>query len=234
MATTVKQWPDGGSLTIQYDGQGDGEIIVTSDPNTVYEARSMEFTVKTADGSVSITRTIQQAARQHIDISAAVVTASNQTYSGVAKTPTPTVTIDGTTVPSSGYDVAYSNNTNAGTATITVTGKGDYTGTATGTFTIGRKSLSITAKAQTITYGSSISQSTSQVTTSGLVSGDSLTSITLTQSTSSVTSSGTITPSNAATSNGISNYSVSYYTGTLTITQATGYITFLFDSSIST
>ena len=75
MATTVKQWPDGGSLTIQYDGQGDGEIIVTSDPNTVYEARSMEFTVKTADGSVSITRTIQQAARQHIDISAAVVTA---------------------------------------------------------------------------------------------------------------------------------------------------------------
>lgn len=73
-----------------------------------------------------------------INISAAVVTASNQTYSGRAKTPTPTVTLNGSTVPSSGYNVTYSNNTNAGTATITVTGKGDYTGTARGTFTIAK------------------------------------------------------------------------------------------------
>ena len=247
-----------------------------------------------------------------IDLSAAVVTATTQTYSGSAKTPTPIVTLNDIVIPSTEYDVAYSNNVNAGIATITITGKGDYVGTATGTFTINKvtptvtapirksltysgvaqtlanagstdygtlqysadnstwsttiptgtnastnykvyyrvvgdsnvndvvsaniscsisqKSLSITAKAQTITYGSSISQSTSQVTTSGLVSGDNLTSITLTQSTSSVTSSGTITPSNAATSNGISNYSVSYYTGTLTITQATGSVVFLFDS----
>jgi hypothetical protein len=211
-------------------------------------------------------------------------------------------------VPSSGYDVAYSNNTNAGTATITITGKGDYTGTATGTFTIApatpsytaptaktltysgssqalvnagssndgtftyklstasnygssiptgtnagsytvnwkfvadanhgggtftgnvsvtisQKSLTITAKAQSISYGNSIATGTSQVTTSGLVSGDSLTAITLTASTSNVTTSGTITPSAASTTKGASNYSITYSTGNLTITAVPASVT---------
>lgn len=135
----TKQWADGSSATIQYGGQGDGQIIITSDPNEHYEARSMQITVETTDGSgIQRVVTVNQAAKQRIDLSAAVVTASNQTYSGSAKTPTPTVTLNGNTVPSSGYDVTYSNNTNAGTANITVTGKGDYTGTAYGTFTINK------------------------------------------------------------------------------------------------
>ena len=140
MTTKTKQWADGSSATIQYGGQGDGEIIITSDPNNHYEARSMQITVETTTGSPKQTKTItiNQAAKQRIDLSTAVVTAATQTYSGSAKTPTPTVTLNGSTVPSSGYDVAYSNNTNAGTATITITGKGDYTGTAYGTFTINK------------------------------------------------------------------------------------------------
>lgn len=161
-----------------------------------------------------------------INITSATVTASSSIYDGTAKTPTVTVTLNGSTIPSTGYDVAYSNNTNAGTATITVTGKDGYTGTATGTFTIYHKSLSVTASAQTITYPNTISQSTSKVSTSGLVSGDSLTSITLTQSTTSPTTSGTITPSNAQTTKGISNYSVTYYTGNLTINKGTGAVSF--------
>lgn len=155
MATKTKQWPTGtGSATIQYGGQGDGQITITSDPNSVYEARSMQITVETTDGSgISRTVTIQQAAKQRIDLSAAVVTASNQTYNGSAKTPTPTVTLNGTTIPSSGYDVAYSDNTNAGAATITVTGKGAYTGTAYGTFTINKATPSYTAPTyRTLTY----------------------------------------------------------------------------------
>lgn len=145
MSIKTKNWTTGtGSATIQYDGQGDGEIIITSDPNSNYEARSMQIVVETTDGSgIQRVVTINQAAKQRIDISAAVVTASNQTYSGSAKTPTPTVTLNGTTIPSSGYDVTYSNNTNAGTATITVTGKGAYTGTATGTFTINKASRTL-------------------------------------------------------------------------------------------
>jgi len=169
-------------------------------------------------------RTLLQSLRT--DISTAVVTASSQTYNGSAHTPTPTVTLNGVTLTTDDYDVAYSNNTNAGTATITITGKGDYTGTASGTFTISRKGLTITAKNQTITYGQSISQSTSQVTVSGLVSGDSLTGVKLSQSTTNATQSGTITPTGFSTSKGSGNYSVTYYTGTLVINRASGSISF--------
>ena len=82
-----------------------------------------------------------------IDLSSAVVTATNQTYSGTEKTPAPTVTLNGSIVPNTGYDVVYSNNINAGTATITITGKDDYEGTATGTFTIAKAS-------RTLSFGS--------------------------------------------------------------------------------
>lgn len=71
------------------------------------------------------------------------VTAS-YTYDGTAKTPTVTVTLNGKALTANDYNVAYSNNINAGTATITVTGKNNYTGTATGTFTIAKASKSIT------------------------------------------------------------------------------------------
>ena len=173
MATKTKAWTSGtGSATIQYDGQGDGQIIITSDANSLYEARSMQIVVETTDGSgISRTVTLQQAAKQRIDISSAVVTASNQTYSGSAKTPTPTVTLNGTVIPSTGYDVAYSDNTNAGTATITITGKGDYTGTATGTFTINKATPSYTAPAtRSLTYnGGSQYLTTSGSTSHGTI-----------------------------------------------------------------
>lgn len=155
MQSKTKQWTDGSIATIQYGGQGDGEIIITSDANNHYEARSMQITVETTDGSgIQKTIAINQAAKQRIDISNAVVTASNQTYNGSAKTPTPTVTLNGNVIPSTGYVVAYSNNINAGTATITLTGKGDYTGTATGTFTIAQATGSVTTapSARDVTY----------------------------------------------------------------------------------
>lgn len=309
MQTIKKQWSSGtGEVTINYDGSGNGQITISSDGNNLYETRSMQVVVQTIAGSPQQTKTvnISQAARVRTDISNAVVTAANQTYSGGAKTPVPTVKLNGVTIPSTGYDVTYNNNINAGTATITVTGKEDYTGTTSGTFniakanptytapaaqsltysgssqyltttgstshgtiqysadstnwyttrrtktnagsyttywrlvgdanhndiastsisvTIAKKSLTITAKAQTITYGGSIATGTSQVTTSGLVSSDTLTAITLTASTSQVTTSGTITPSAATTTNGISNYSVTYNTGNLTINKANSSVT---------
>ena len=82
--------------------------------------------------------------------------------------------------------------------------------------TINKAALTITAKAQTVNYGTAITQGTGQTTTSGLVSGDALTAITLTQSTTNVPG-GVITPSAGATTKGIGNYSVTYNTGTLTI-----------------
>ena len=60
-----------------------------------------------------------------------------QTYTGKALTPAPTVKLGTKTLKSgTDYTVSYKNNTNAGTATVTVTGKGNYTGRVTGSFTI--------------------------------------------------------------------------------------------------
>ena len=90
---------------------------------------------------------------------------------------------------------------------------------------IGRKSLTITAKSQTKTYGNAISTGTGQVTASGLASNHSVTAVTLTPSTSSATTSGTITPSSAAVQDGsntdvTSNYTITYHTGALTVNKA--------------
>ena len=89
-----------------------------------------------------------------------------------------------------------------------------------------KKDMTITASNQTITYGSSISKTPSYVTTSDLVEGHSITSITLSQSTTSVTSSGTITASNAKISDSAStdvtnNYDIKYKSGTLKINART-------------
>lgn len=154
------------------------------------------------------------------------VTVSNiaqQTYIGSAITPEVTVT-DGNTplVYDTDYTVTYSNNTNAGNATVKITGKGNYHSYKNVTFTINQKPVTITAKAQTLNYGSSISQATSQVTCNDLVSGHSIKSVTLTQSTTDLTTNGTITPSAATIKNSsnvdvTSNYAITYASGNLTI-----------------
>ena len=90
---------------------------------------------------------------------------------------------------------------------------------------IGLKALTITAKDQTIAYGSAIATGTTQVTPDGLVAGDALTAVTLTPSTDNVTTTGTITPSAAATTNGADNYDISYVNGKLTITAVTANVT---------
>lgn len=110
----------------------------------------------------------------------------------------------------------------AGNYVVTVQGIGKYQDSKeSGTLTINHKALTITAKNQTYQYsvGGAISPGTNWVTTDGLVAGDNLTGIALTQSTSNATGStpGTITPSAATTTYGITNYSVTYNTGTLVI-----------------
>jgi hypothetical protein len=63
-------------------------------------------------------------------------------YDGKAKKPgVKEVAFGEDVIPTAGYAVAYSNNTDAGTATVTVTGQGNYTGTLTTEFTIERQSL---------------------------------------------------------------------------------------------
>ena len=161
---------------------------------------------------------------------------NNYTYDGTAKTPDVTVR-DGTTTLTNGthYTVSYNNNINAGTATVTITGRGNYSGTTTKTFTIGKRSVTIKANNQTLDGTTTIDKSLSQITTSNLVTGHSVTSITLTQSTTATTTSGTITPSSAIIKSGTtdvtSNYNITYQTGILVINESKICATFMLNGS---
>ena len=68
------------------------------------------------------------------------------------------------------YDVAYSNNVNAGTATITLTGKRNYAGTKTQNFTIKKAALTIKANNTTWKYGTT--EPTYAVTVEGQAEGE--------------------------------------------------------------
>ena len=118
--------------------------------------------------------------------------------------------------------------------TITLTGEsaGNYTVPANVMSTINQRPLLITAKPQTIEVGGSIETGVKQVETSpvdgynvsGLVAGQSLAEITLTPSNTATAGTGTITPSAAKIvdvyGNDVTkNYSVTYATGTLTVTK---------------
>ncbi|MBQ9003129.1 MAG: InlB B-repeat-containing protein, partial [Eggerthellaceae bacterium] len=68
---------------------------------------------------------------------ASIASIADQTYTGSALAPTPTVTYGGRTLAAGAdYTVSYSSNVNVGTATVTVTGNGNYTGTKSATFRI--------------------------------------------------------------------------------------------------
>ena len=82
-----------------------------------------------------------------ISISNATVTLeyTSTTYNGSAKTPTVTVSVNGTPLTlNTDYTLAYSNNTNVGTATVTITGINRYSGTVTRNFTISYNAFNIT------------------------------------------------------------------------------------------
>ena len=102
----------------------------------------------------TITKTFAIAKRS---ISGATVSVANQTYTGKALTPKPTVKVGATTLrEGTDYSLSYANNVSAGVdrASVTVTGKGNYAGTATKKFTIAQRPVSaatVTVAAQTYT-----------------------------------------------------------------------------------
>lgn len=70
------------------------------------------------------------------------IAVKDQVYSGKAKKPAVTVTLNGNTLAGgTDYTVKYSNNKAIGTASVTVTGVGKYTGTAKATFRINPKAV---------------------------------------------------------------------------------------------
>ena len=131
---------DGTALTTNdYDVADAGGINVGNYNVTVTGKGNYTGTIGSAEGK---TYTITQKS-----ITGAEVTLNaldSYVFSGVAKTPTiRQVTIGTLVVPTEGYTVSYSGNTNAGTATVTLTGTGNFKDTATETFTIERKPVTI-------------------------------------------------------------------------------------------
>lgn len=139
---------------------------------------------------------------------------SNKTYNGASQTG---CTCSGGTLSGTTTGTTYS--ATAKTAYCTPDNNHTINGSTerqTATWYINKKNLTITAKKQTIREGNSISTTTGDVTASGLVSGDSITGITLSGSRTTA-GKGTITPSAGTTSKGIGNYNVTYTKGDLII-----------------
>ena len=61
MAELVKQWENGGSLSVTYEGDGDGSAVITSTPNGGAQ-RSMSVVFVDASGALRVVREVRQAA----------------------------------------------------------------------------------------------------------------------------------------------------------------------------
>ena len=95
-----------------------------------------------------------------IDIGEAVIAnISSRVYNGSEQKPKPEVRLNGVVLTEgTDYEMAYTNNKNAGTATITYTGKGFYEGTVSKNFTINKKASKVTLQAKSANYtGTTIS-----------------------------------------------------------------------------
>ena len=108
-------------------------------------------------------------------------------------------------------------------STATGTGLSNYSITyVNGNLTVNTASLTVTASAQSKTYGSTPSLGTTAFTTTGtLYNGDTVTGVTLTSSgtasTATVSGSPYAIAPGAATGTGLNNYSITYVNGNLTV-----------------
>ena len=163
--------------------------------------------------------TILQKASENLSVDAI----SNSVYTGQDIKPVPVVKDLGKVLTEgTDYSVSYENNLNAGTATVIITFKGNYSGTLTPTFRITKRPVTITAQPQTVTFGTAIDQGVEKIVIEGLVTGHTMTDITLTPSTDQVTANGSITPSAAAINdvlgkNVTANYEITYQDGLLVV-----------------
>ena len=119
------------------------------------------------------------------------------------------------TVDGSPYDIVASGAIGFGLSNYTITYED-------GELTVGAKGLTITADNKTKTYGESVSFAEDEFTEDGLVNDDSVTAVTLTSdgalASATVNGSPYDIVASGATGSGLSNYSITYVNGELTVT----------------
>src|SRR6185503_15904583 len=90
-----------------------------------------------------------------------------------------------------------------------------------GSLTVTRKALTVTADDRTKTYGDTVTFAGTEFTSNGLVNSDSVASVTLTSAGAAATATVAGSPyaivASAAAGSGLSNYSISYVNGSLTV-----------------
>ena len=150
-----------------------------------------------------------------------------QTFAGTEFTTSALISgdsVDSVTLTSTGaVSTAAVGNYNIVPSAASGTGLSNYNITyANGTLTVNPKALTITASDASKTYGDTQTFAGTEFTTSALISGDSVDSVTLT-STGAVSTAAVgnynIVPS-AASGTGLSNYNITYANGTLTVNKA--------------
>jgi hypothetical protein len=102
-------------------------------------------------------------------------------------------------------------------------GLGNYLiGYVNGALTVTQKALTVTANSTSKTYGQTVTFAGSEFTTSGLVNGDSVSSVTLTSAGAAATANVAGSPyaivASAAVGSGLGNYLIGYVNGVLTVT----------------
>lgn len=130
---------DGSAMT------ADDYVVVNNGGLNVNETSSpYEITITGSNNYTgSVTKTFNILPLSIEDAAITLYQLPDKAYDGTEKKPGVREVMTGVNimVPTVGYDVAYSNNINAGTANVTVTGKNNFTGTASTTFEIEKKAV---------------------------------------------------------------------------------------------
>lgn len=129
---------------LKFSFYGDGaDISYAYDQDTIDLYDESELAVSTSPYKCEI---ITELTAENVEVSDVV-------YTGAALEPEITVTVDGTVLTEGrDYEVAYSNNVNAGTGTVTVTGIVSYSGEVTASFTIRPKAITPAVTLSTVNY----------------------------------------------------------------------------------
>ena len=134
----VVEWQAAAVTVDDIKYQQDGKPLASAPTNAgTYCAL---ITIGNATASVTYTINSKEVTEPIIEV------ADAGTYDGNPKTPSVTVKVGETQIPSAEYEVSYENNTNAGTAAVTITDAagGNYSVTGRTTFTIGQATITVT------------------------------------------------------------------------------------------
>jgi hypothetical protein len=216
-----------------------GQATVSSSVTGLTSGATYYYRVRATDGTASVNSNVITVTTKSTPT--VTPTVGNYTYTGAAQGPSAaTNTGTGTTytfsyegVSPTTYAASATAPTNAGsyTVTATVAADGDYVAASSvaTAFTIAKAPLTITANNQTKCAGITLSFVGTEFTSGTLLGSDAVTSVSLTSTGAGSAATGgtySIVPS-AATGTGLSNYTITYTNGSLTVNQSTitlGYI----------